>query len=1185
MSNGTYILIRVVGGSSSGTPTLNGVVAGNGIVSGKVALIQRNVGTGDIELTVQDALASTTTITRNVSTTNITTYGDTLQFDASVSGAGPTPTGTVELRNGGQVGTLIGSGALSGGSVTITPADNALAIGTHNNIVAFYLGDATYSSSVSSALSPDQVVSNKTLTVSGAAADNKYYDATTDATLTGTLVGIESGDTVTLIGIGAFDNAGPGTAINVTSASALGGASAGNYTLTQPTGLSANIYASAIWINVLGGTWSTAANWTNNLAAAGTNVTANFSQLDFTADIQITNDTARTIGSLIFGDTDTSSAASFVMTNNTITLAGTTPTITVNALGSGALVTMRSILAGTSGVTKSGAGTLAQFGANTYTGGTTISNGTLRFNADAALGVASSANNITLNGGTLAQAASSLTLSSARSMMIGASGGTIANPVGGILTYNGIIGGPGLLTLDVTQGGGTGITIAAQNTNTGGVIFTGNPASFVFMSASSIGDPGSLVSGPFGTGTVTFNGPGTRSTTAADTTVGNAIIFAADATFATIASEKSLTLTGPVTISNSTRILTVNIGATVPGKSLTLNGVVDDGGNGHGLTKSGTGMLTLTRSNTYSGTTTITGGSIVVQTNGALGTVSAPTTVNTSASLGLAAMDYTAAEALTIGGTGMPIANHFFSGSAVQRGALQSVTGNSTWAGNVTFTTNDTRIGVQDGANLTISGNITDGGSNTTRLIFRHGSTTAGNITLSGIGNSWAGGTDIIGSAGAVILGADNALGSGLLRLGTTGLGGSLDLAGYDQTSAGLSQVLDVTTGVVKNDGAQPSLLTLNPSANQNFRGVIQDGTSPVALTINGAATQTLSGVNTYSGATTISGGTLALGSVGSIANTPSIAVGSGARFDVSGRTGGFTLGAAQTLSGNGNVTGSVTNNGTIAAGASIGTLTLGSAPVLNGTIIAELNQTNAQTADLLALTNGNWTYTGTLTLTNIGPALSSGTFTLFNASAGTYGGAFATLNLPPGGLNHWKTNNLVVDGTITFTNATPVAQDITAGVVQGGTVTLPVIGGKNSATDADSDTLSVTAVSTPGSGSASFGASNVTYVASGSLGTNTFTYTVSDGIGGTDTKTVTVVVGNPQGFNQVSAGVDGGNAVLQYLGIPGTNYALEITHSLPATNWVPVVTNPASASGYLYFTNPISLSPTNDYYRTRYAP
>ena len=81
------------------------------------------------------------------------------------------------------------------------------------------------------------------------------------------------------------------------------------------------------------------------------------------------------------------------------------------------------------------------------------------------------------------------------------------------------------------------------------------------------------------------------------------------------------------------------------------------------------------------------------------------------------------------------------------------------------------------------------------------------------------------------------------------------------------------------------------------------------------------------------------------------------------------------------------------------------------------------------------------------------------------------------------------------------------------------------------------------------------------------------------------MIVTDPLGFNLLSATAGGGNAFLSYLGIPGINYALDVTHSLPATNWVPVITNPAAANGSLLFTNPISLSPTNDYYRTRYVP
>lgn len=81
-------------------------------------------------------------------------------------------------------------------------------------------------------------------------------------------------------------------------------------------------------------------------------------------------DSARTIGNLVFSDTTTSSAAGWTLDNNgnaanILTLAGTTPTITVNALGTGKTATISANIVGTDGLANSGTGTLLLAGANT----------------------------------------------------------------------------------------------------------------------------------------------------------------------------------------------------------------------------------------------------------------------------------------------------------------------------------------------------------------------------------------------------------------------------------------------------------------------------------------------------------------------------------------------------------------------------------------------------------------------------------------------------------------------------------------------------------------------------------------------------------------------------------------------------------------------------------------------------
>src|SRR5207244_3699265 len=99
-------------------------------------------------------------------------------------------------------------------------------------------------------------ITAKNLTISGAVANNKEYDGTTTATVNfslATLVGVVSGDAVS-INSGGYSatfatktvaNGKPVTVLGVT----LSGADAGNYTVSQPSGLTANITAKNLTIN------------------------------------------------------------------------------------------------------------------------------------------------------------------------------------------------------------------------------------------------------------------------------------------------------------------------------------------------------------------------------------------------------------------------------------------------------------------------------------------------------------------------------------------------------------------------------------------------------------------------------------------------------------------------------------------------------------------------------------------------------------------------------------------------------------------------------------------------------------------------------------------------------------------------------------------------------------------------
>lgn len=115
-------------------------------------------------------------------------------------------------------------------------------------------------------------ITPKALTITSATAQNKPYDGTTAAAISGpTLVGIISGDNMTVGGGGTFTSPSVGTGISVATNLTLGGTDAVNYSITQPTGLSANIIAIAPTITTSGISISLGGNYT----LSGANISSN----------------------------------------------------------------------------------------------------------------------------------------------------------------------------------------------------------------------------------------------------------------------------------------------------------------------------------------------------------------------------------------------------------------------------------------------------------------------------------------------------------------------------------------------------------------------------------------------------------------------------------------------------------------------------------------------------------------------------------------------------------------------------------------------------------------------------------------------------------------------------------------------------------------------------------------------
>ncbi len=186
----------------------------------------------------------------------------------------------------------------------------------------------------------------------------------------------------------------------------------------------------------------------------------------------------------------------------------------------------------------------------------------------------------------------------------------------------------------------------------------------------------------------------------------------------------------------------------------------------------------------------------------------------------------------------------------------------------------------------------------------------AGTWNIGAQSNAYPGGFTL--SAGTVIAGGTNAFGGGSGAFNING--GVIATSGNRNITARYSAI---------NIGGDFTFSNTSNTANFTFADNVSLGTSVRSINIDGTAGTTthtfsgvvsgaggginlgatigngilvLSGTNTYSGNTTITRGRLSLTGTGSIASSPEITVGSGAEFNIAGRTGALTLAAGQSL-------------------------------------------------------------------------------------------------------------------------------------------------------------------------------------------------------------------------------------------------------------------------------------------------
>jgi autotransporter-associated beta strand protein len=369
-----------------------------------------------------------------------------------------------------------------------------------------------------------------------------------------------------------------------------------------------------IWTSTTGGLWSDTNNWSGGIVADGADNFADFNSVDLPAGTSTVRlDSARTITSLIFGDTATATAGTWSLTNNgnpdnILTLASSsgTPTIT-NSVST----TISLSLAGTQGLVKAGAGTLTLTGINTYSGATTVNGGNFRINTGGlvnggALTTGSfSGAKLQVNGGTLIsstlatinESGSGFQLSSGSATFNGGIKLVSSSDVSPLILVDG--GRFTATDVEITRNKnyGTGTAPTAAETATGFYVSTSATNAVVNVGTLRIGtsnsggtariDAGTVTTGTTSVGLNTATGRWNAFQVNGGTFTSNAIIVSANAGFANRA---IMLLTGGTTTADS---ITLGAGGSGAVATVTMSGASTNlyVGSG-GIASNGSGTFT-----------------------------------------------------------------------------------------------------------------------------------------------------------------------------------------------------------------------------------------------------------------------------------------------------------------------------------------------------------------------------------------------------------------------------------------------------------------------------------------------------------------------------------------------------------------------------------------------------------------